>query len=196
MIVLGDGAVGKTCSLISYTEGKFPYEYIPTVFDNYETSMVVEGREIRYSLSDTAGGEGYARIRTLSYPGTDIFLLMFSLANRPSFINVRERWLVEIRHHCPSVPILLIGNKRDLLDDDICYEWLVERDELITSEEGLAMAEQIGAVGYLECSAITRVGLKEVYETALSYIVRGFDTPSLPPKSRGLRKSILSFFGH
>lgn len=196
MVVLGDGAVGKTCSLISYTEGKFPYEYIPTVFDNYETSMVVEGREIRYSLSDTAGGEGYARIRTLSYPGTDIFLLMFSLANRPSFINVRERWLVEIRHHCPSVPILLIGNKRDLLDDDICYEWLVERDGLVTSEEGLEMAEQIGAVGYLECSAVTREGLKEVYNTAAGYVLKQSVPLCPPPKSRGLRKAILSFFGH
>merc|ERR1712130_818520 len=99
-VVVGDGAVGKTCMLISYTEGKFPREYVPTVFDNYEATIIVEGKEIKFSLWDTAGQEGYARIRTLSYPKTDIFLLCFSVVNHPSFINVKDRWYVEIKHHC------------------------------------------------------------------------------------------------
>lgn len=82
--------------LISYTEGKFPKEYVPTVFDNYEATIIVEGKEVKFSLWDTAGQEGYARIRTLSYPKTDIFLLCFSVVNHPSFVNVKDRWYVEV----------------------------------------------------------------------------------------------------
>lgn len=88
--------LGKTCMLISYTENHFPTEYVPTVFDNYEAQILVEGQEVKFSLWDTAGQEGYARIRTLSYPKTDIFLLCFSVVNPYSFENVKETWLPEV----------------------------------------------------------------------------------------------------
>mmetsp|Transcript_15573 Transcript_15573/g.39774 ORF Transcript_15573/g.39774 Transcript_15573/m.39774 type:complete len:144 (-) Transcript_15573:42-473(-) len=123
-VVVGDGAVGKTCMLICYTEGKFPKEYVPTVFDNYEATIFVEGKEVKFSLWDTAGQEGYARIRTLSYPKTDIFLLCFSVANYPSYVNCKDRWYGEIRHHCPNVPIILVGTKIDLRNDQETLEEL------------------------------------------------------------------------
>eukprot|EP01101_Sappina_pedata_P006990 TRINITY_DN35_c0_g1_i2.p1 TRINITY_DN35_c0_g1~~TRINITY_DN35_c0_g1_i2.p1 ORF type:complete len:173 (+),score=33.53 TRINITY_DN35_c0_g1_i2:85-603(+) len=110
-VVVGDGAVGKTCLLISYTEGRFPKEYVPTVFDNYEATIMVEGQEAKLSLWDTAGQEGYARIRTLSYPKTDVFLLCFSVVDHTSFENVGARWLIELKHHCPNTPIMLVGTK-------------------------------------------------------------------------------------
>merc|ERR1712130_713850 len=172
-VVVGDGAVGKTCMLISYTEGKFPKEYVPTVFDNYEATIIVEGKEIKFSLWDTAGQEGYARIRTLSYPKTDIFILCFSVVNHPSFINVKDRWYVEIKHHCPNVPMLIVGTKSDLRTDENTLENLKGGKAPITEEEANAMVKDLGALKFLECSALTRQGLKNVFDEALTSVVGG-----------------------
>lgn len=176
-VVVGDGAVGKTCLLISYTTNKFPSEYVPTVFDNCKCSfspprsspdaVTVMIGEDPYTLGlfDTAGQEDYDRLRPLSYPQTDVFLVCFSVTSPASFENVKEKWFPEVHHHCPGVPCLIVGTQVDLRDDQSHLDKLTRQKlKPITTAEGERLAKDLGAVKYVECSALTQRGLKNVFD--------------------------------
>jgi len=81
----------------------------------------VDGKPINLGLWDTAGPEDYERLRPLSYPQTNVFLICFSLATKYGIENVKNKWLTEISHHCPGVPIILVGMKSDLRDMMVKY---------------------------------------------------------------------------
>merc|ERR1711924_300210 len=131
-VVVGDGAVGKTCMLISYTSNKFPEDYVPTVFDNYEAEILVEGQNVKFSLWDT------------------------------------------------QVPMILVGTQIDLREDEKTLKDLAKLNkEPITPEQGKAKARQIKAKKYMECSALTRQGLKAVFDEALTSVVM-----TEPPQER------------
>lgn len=167
-VIVGDGAVGKTCLLVSYTTNAFPHEYIPTVFDNYAANVMVDGRPVNLGLWDTAGQEDYDRLRPLSYPQTDVFLLAFSILSPNSFQNVKTKWWPEIAHHSPDTPIILVGTKCDLRKDPHMVQQLkLKGMQVVKSAEAEKMALEIGAVKYCECSALTQEGLKEVFDNAI-----------------------------
>ncbi|EXJ90918.1 cell division control protein 42 [Capronia coronata CBS 617.96] len=185
-VVVGDGAVGKTCLLISYTTNKFPSEYVPTVFDNYAVTVMIGDEPYTLGLFDTAGQEDYDRLRPLSYPQTDVFLVCFSVTSPASFENVREKWFPEVHHHCPGVPCLIVGTQTDLRDDPQVRDKLAKQKmQPVRKEDGERMAKELGAVKYVECSALTQYKLKDVFDEA---IVAALEPP---PKKSSKKCTIL-----
>ncbi|EDR29841.1 RAC GTPase, putative [Entamoeba dispar SAW760] len=172
LVVVGDGAVGKTCLLICYTTNEFPKDYVPTVFDNYMAPMTVDGKPVNLGLWDTAGQEDYEQLRPLSYPNTDLFLLCFSVISRTSFNNISSKWLPEIKHYEPKCKMMVVGTKTDCRNDEAMIRKLADENQKpITTEEGEKLAKDIKAICYMECSALTRSGLNQVFDEAIHIVL-------------------------
>jgi len=175
-VIVGDGAVGKTCLLITYSTNAFPGdEYIPTIFDNYVAKVMVNNVSIQLNLWDTAGQEDYDRLRPMSYPQTQIFLICYSVDSKTSLANVSKKWAPEIRHYCPNTPVILVATKIDLRSDD---------RKMISASEGKSMADEVKAAEYLECSARTGEGVQGVFEQAIRTVL----APPTPRKPRRICK--------
>ena len=155
IVVVGDGGVGKTALLISYTQNTFEQAYLPTIFDNFTAGIDFKGRLLTLSLWDTAGQEEYSRLRALSYPETNLFFICFDINELNSLENVKSVWYPELTHHCPEAKVLLVGTKGDLRDSaSIPLSKIQETAAFMNAK-------------YCECSAKTQEGLHEVFETGL-----------------------------
>lgn len=168
-VVVGDGAVGKTCLLISYTTNCFPQDYIPTVFDNYSTNVMIDNQPVNLNLWDTAGQEEYDRLRPLSYPQSDVFLVCYSIVSLSSFTNVKSRWLPEITKYAKDVPIVLVATKIDLRNDPAQIRQMQSKGAKgpITKPEGQKLAQEINAAAFIECSALTQEFLHDTFQLAI-----------------------------
>ncbi|KAL8213083.1 UNVERIFIED_CONTAM: hypothetical protein K2H54_060670 [Gekko kuhli] len=184
-VIVGDSAVGKTCLLISYTTNTFPREYMPMSFEDYSAQVMVNGTPVVVQLWDLCGQDYPDRMRFLVYPQTDVVLICFSLVSPGSLENIRAKWYPEVRHHCPNTPVILVGTKLDLRTDERTTEQLKKMKLFpVTYLKGFDMAKMIGAVKYVECSALTREGLKMVFDEAVKAVVSS-------PHVRGKRNCLL-----
>jgi len=99
-----------------------------------------------------------------------------------SFENIKEKWVPEIAHHCPKTPFLLVGTQADLREDGGTIEKLAkQKQKPITFELGEKLAKELKAVRYVECSALTQKGLKNVFDEA---ILAALEPPAQKPSKK------------
>jgi len=191
-VVVGDVSVGKTCMLMSYTTYTFPTEYIPTVFENHQVTVEVDGTDISLSIYDTAGQERYDMLRPLSYDLADVFLICFAVNSETSLVNVSKKWAPELKHYAPDVPFLLIGTKCDMRNEvkdmvsapsaeqksEMEYEaegivtpteadQKPEPEDVVSASSAKQIAEKVGAAAYFECSAYKQESLQQIFDQAI-----------------------------
>ncbi|KAM0257855.1 hypothetical protein ACHAQJ_004159 [Trichoderma viride] len=191
IVVVGDGGCGKTCLLISYSQGYFPEKYVPTVFENYITypTHPPTGKTVELALWDTAGQEEYDRLRPLSYPETDLIFVCFAIDCPNSLDNVMDKWYPEVLHFCPYTPLILVGLKSDLRHKKSCIDMLKTQGLTpVTADQGMAVAKKMGAQ-YMECSSKEMRGVDEIFERAIMTVVandrRNMETPTVSAVSAG-----------
>uniref|UniRef100_A0A3B3QQ35 Ras homolog gene family, member Aa n=1 Tax=Paramormyrops kingsleyae TaxID=1676925 RepID=A0A3B3QQ35_9TELE len=172
LVIVGDGACGKTCLLIVFSKDQFPEVYVPTVFENYVADIEVDSKQVRIEIHWDLQQWGNIK------PGCQTPVLGGRSPNIP------EKWTPEVKHFCPNVPIILVGNKKDLRNDEHTRRELAKmKQEPVKPEEGRDMANRINAFGYLECSAKTKDGVREVFEMATR--------AALQAKKRGKKSACL-----
>ena len=166
--------------LITYTEDKFPSEYVPKIIGGNVAEVKIREETYQLQLWDTVTNsvdnsvsqEQYDRLRPLSYPDTTIFLVCFSVCDPASFKNVQEKWVPEIKHHCPNIPFLLVGTQVDLRYDRAVLDKLAKNKEKpVSKEAGEMLATSLKAAKYVECSALTGEGIKNVFDKAFIHDV-------------------------
>ncbi|KAF9104092.1 GTP-binding protein Rho1 [Mortierella sp. AM989] len=162
LVVVGDGACGKTCMLMVHSKNEFPKKYVPTVFENYAMVVPYGKQQIELSLWDTAGQEDYDRLRPLSYPESDVVLMCYSVDTVSSLDNLTEKWHPELTHFLENVPKIVVGLKIDLRNE--ASE--ADKERFVSYERGAQVAASLHCK-YYECSAKTGKGLQEVFQAAV-----------------------------
>jgi len=176
LVIIGDGACGKTSLLNVFTLGHFPPQYVPTVFESYVTDCRVDGKLVQLALWDTAGQEDYERLRPLAYAKAHVILIGFSVDMPDSYENVQAKWAEEARELCPGIPLILVGLKKDLRDNEQAKARMQRNSQKFkTPQDGMDMCERIGARKYIECSSLLGDGVDDVFEAATraAMITRG-----------------------
>ncbi len=159
--VIGDGAVGKTSLIKKYTQGAFRKEYISTLgtqFSKYEE--IIDGDKVELFLWDIAGQDQFQALRQRFYTGSSGAIVVFSHAaeQERSWEHI-ERWVADVKKHCPSIPMVLFGNKIDLVDEASLDDG---------NPRGNANVEQFAKdnrfVGYYKTSALTGSGVTDAFK--------------------------------
>ncbi|KAJ3015592.1 UNVERIFIED_CONTAM: hypothetical protein HDU68_012648 [Siphonaria sp. JEL0065] len=178
ILVVGCSDCGTTDLLVVFTSGQFPINYMPVVFENHLIDVLLNNQVIQLSLWDTQGES--TNIRALSYPETDCILLCFNVCRPLSFDMIETVYRPELNLRCPNVPFLLVGCKTELRSDaEALTRLLLFGRTFSTYQEGVALAQRIGAWRYMECSAKLNEGVVDVFEFATLVATWGNNTTKI-----------------
>ena len=161
--VIGDSAVGKTSLIQKYTKGSFQKEYIKTIgaqFSKYDEK--IDGENFQLFLWDIAGQREFDLMRPTFFDGAKAVIIVFSEEDsehgKKSIENI-DVWLEDTRRYCGEIPVVLFGNKIDLVDDENAKDSRIT--EIVKKHEFL---------GYYKTSAKTGSGVLTAFHAIIKEI--------------------------
>ncbi|MFV2016267.1 MAG: GTP-binding protein [Candidatus Heimdallarchaeota archaeon] len=132
ILAVGNQSVGKTSITIRFATDKFSDDYKVTLGMNLSTKNVrINDKLIQMAVWDTAGQSSFEPLLPMYYRGALGAIIVYDITNRKSFEGVR-RWFRDIKRFAEEIPVIIIGNKSDLLDQRV-----------ITYEEGKKLADEM-----------------------------------------------------
>jgi len=155
--VIGDGAVGKTSLIKKYTKGGFEKDYIKTIgaqFSKYDEE--IEENNCKLLFWDIAGQREYDFMRPTFYKGSKAAIIVFSHTDKDSFDHI-DNWHDEIKEHVGNLPVVLFGNKTDLVDEKDLNDESIQ--EIVKDHDFL---------GYFKTSAKTGQGVFEAFQAIIN----------------------------
>lgn len=157
IVVIGDGAVGKTSLIKKYTQGTFQKDYIKTLgaqFSKYDEE--INGDNVKLFLWDIAGQAEFSFMRGTFFKGSKAAIIVFSHTDEESYMHISE-WHDEFVKHCGNQPVVLFGNKIDLVDGN---------DEL-SEERVQSIVKKRDFLGYYKTSAKTGQGVFKAFRAII-----------------------------
>eukprot|EP00924_Labyrinthula_sp_SR-Ha-C_P003202 maker-scaffold_15-snap-gene-2.25-mRNA-1 protein AED:0.04 eAED:0.04 QI:172/1/1/1/0.75/0.6/5/358/199 len=164
MVIIGDGGCGKSSVLLAYSKEEFDPRHIPTVVDTYQVDIrLSDGRKLRLTCHDTAGQEEFANIRRLSYGQVDVALVCYDISRVATLRNVENIWIPELKQNEPNALSVLVGNKKDLTEENPFNPAYVQK------QDAEKVKAKLGMKGHVQCSAknLSRGNVKEVFKLAI-----------------------------
>ncbi|XP_036384624.1 ras-related protein R-Ras2-like [Megalops cyprinoides] len=169
LVVVGGGGVGKSALTIQFIQSYFVSDYDPTIEDSYTKICVVDGRQTRLDILDTAGQEEFGAMREQYMRSGEGFLLVFALNDRGSYNEIHKfhTQILRVKDR-DDFPMVLVGNKADL-----------DPQRLVSREEAETFARE-NRIKYMESSAKNRYNVDEAFFEVVRAI-RNFQETESPP---------------
>ncbi|ELP84190.1 Rho GTPase, putative [Entamoeba invadens IP1] len=162
VLFVGEGASGKTQVVSCLNGNAYIEEYNPTIEDIYHLPI---NDHFYIKITDVAGQLEYTVLVEQYYETTDCIFICFSINDWNQFERTKTWWYDEIRKKSLTVPVFLVGTKADLKENEYEKNYLKSvGKKFVSSKDAINMAMEIGALGYVECSAKFNVGINFLFE--------------------------------
>lgn len=161
IVLIGDGAVGKTALARTFVSRQFQLDYRPTIGTNVFVHRfdINPNVEVSVSLFDIAGQEKWSAMRNIYYKGSQGAFLVTDLTRPKTFESISDFWFPDFEKYCPGKPVVLIANKRDL--DSKTQQDLID-----------ATVEKVKSVKLVYTSALTGENCEDALKSLVEICVK------------------------